>query len=865
MSEIVIRGARLHNLKNISLSIPKNKLVVFTGLSGSGKSTLAFDMLHKEGQRQYMESLGMVTYESRPPVDAILGLSPSISVDQRNRNRSPRSTFGTASEVYTYLRVLFARIGHRPCPKCGADVPPEHEERGVGFSGSGAASEYTPWDDSDEAGEAWDEGDTSEATVACPNCGAALPEMGMAFFSFNKPAGACPTCTGLGIVYTADLPRILDETKSLAEGAVLSWDPRIVAYNLEILHAAGRHYGIDFDLSAPVSALSQAQRDLLLYGANSAEFRSHYPHIQAPATVAKGRFEGVVANLLRRRAEHATDADSDYLEKLERLLVRQDCPDCAGTRLRRAARQVSVMGQNIVEISRLPLSALAVWVDGLQEALPAEDWLVAEPIVTDLHERLRRLVEVGLSYLTLERAAPSLSAGEAQRLRLAALLGSGLTGVLYVLDEPTIGMHASDTPRLVRLLRALRDLGNTVLVIEHDLDLIAAADWVVDFGPGGGRFGGQIVAQGLPAALAQSPASLTGQYLAGSLRLPLPEHRRPIDNEIVAAGQGLTIRGAREHNLKDISVFLPQRRLVAVTGVSGSGKSSLLFDILDRAARQRFYGAADQPGAHAGIDGWEHFDKVITIDQSPIGRSTRSNAATYTDAFSPIREAFAGQPAARQLGLTAQHFSFNVPGGRCERCEGAGVLWVEMHFLPNVQVRCPVCHGRRFKRDVLAVKYKGYDIAQVLDLTIEDALALFVEVPAAKARLGLMTETGMGYLQLGQPASTFSGGEAQRVKLAKELARRSTGRTLYLLDEPTTGLHPADTARLMLLLQRLVEAGNTVVVVEHNLEFVKCADWVIDLGPEGGEAGGQVVAEGSPETIAACRESITGQMLKKLL
>ncbi|MBP1693438.1 MAG: excinuclease subunit, partial [Chloroflexi bacterium] len=380
-----------------------------------------------------------------------------------------------------------------------------------------------------------------------------------------------------------------------------------------------------------------------------------------------------------------------------------------------------------------------------------------------------------------------------------------------------------------------------------------------------GRFGGQIVAQGSPAALVQSPASLTGQYLAGSLRLPLPEHRRPIDNEIVAAGQGLTIRGAREHNLKDISVFLPQRRLVAVTGVSGSGKSSLLFDILDRAARQRFYGAADQPGAHAGIDGWEHFDKVITIDQSPIGRSTRSNAATYTDAFTPIREAFAGQPAARQLGLTAQHFSFNVPGGRCERCEGAGVLWVEMHFLPNVQVRCPVCHGRRFKRDVLAVKYKGYDIAQVLDLTIEEALALFVEVPAAKARLGLMTETGMGYLQLGQPASTFSGGEAQRVKLAKELARRSTGRTLYLLDEPTTGLHPADTARLMLLLQRLVEAGNTVVVVEHNLEFVKCADWVIDLGPEGGEAGGQVVAEGSPETIAACRESITGQMLKKLL
>lgn len=843
MSEITVRGARLHNLKHVSFSIPKNQFVVFTGLSGSGKSTMAFDTLHKEGQRQYMESLGMVTYESRPPVDAIVGLSPSISVDQHNSNRSPRSTVGTATEVYTYLRVLFARTGHRPCPKCGADVPPEHE--------MGELMESV-WEDEDGTGE-------PENAISCPNCGAPLPEMGMAFFSFNKPAGACRTCTGLGTIYAANLPRILDDEKSLTGGAVLLWDPRIVARYLETLHAAGRHYGFDFDPSIPVRALSPAQRDLLLYGVDSPSFRSHYPNIEAPNTVAQGRFEGVVTNLLRRHAEHASDTDTDYLEKLERLLVRQACSECGGTRLRPEARVVSVAGQNIVEVSRMSLDQLAEWVTGLQAALPAEDWLIAEPIVVDLQERVQRLVEIGLGYLTLERATPSLSAGEAQRLRLAALLGSGLTGVLYVLDEPTIGLHSRDIPRLVKMLRALRDLGNTVLVIEHDLDMIAAADWVVDFGPGAGRLGGQIVAEGAPHTVAQTPASITGQYLAGTARILVPASRRPVND------QGLTIRGAREHNLKDITAHFPQHTLTAVTGVSGSGKSSLMFDILDRAARQRFYGAADRPGAHEGIDGWEHFDKIITVDQNPIGRSTRSNAATYTDAFTAIREVFATQPTARERGLTAQHFSFNVPGGRCDRCEGAGVLAVEMHFLPDVQVRCPACHGRRFKREVLAVKYKGYDIAQVLDLTIEEALSLFAEVPVAKARLGLMVETGMGYLQLGQPASTFSGGEAQRVKLAKELARRSTGRTLYLLDEPTTGLHSADTAHLVLLLQRLVDAGNTVIVVEHNLDLVKCADWVIDLGPEGGEAGGQIIVEGTPEMVAACPESITGQVLKKVL
>ncbi len=876
MSFIIVRGARLHNLKNVSLSIPKNKLVIFTGVSGSGKSTMAFDTLHKEGQRQYMESLGMVTYASKPPIDSISGLSPSISVDQGLTNHSPRSTVGTASEVFTYLRVLYARLGHRPCPRCGQDVPPAHEHSFEGL-----------WDDESEdlpdAGQAAEETADAEARwVACPHCGVRLPEMNMAMFSFNKPAGACPTCTGLGTVYTPNLARLLDEDKSILGGAVTDWTTPAIAWHAEALRQAGRHYGLEFDPALPVRALGSVQRDLLLYGVRGEAFQRRFPGVEPPETVAKGRFEGIVTNLLRRHAEHASDAE--YLEKMERTLVQQTCPACGGARLRPASRAVTVLGRRLVAgagdpdaeqaLSRLSLLALGEWIDALQSALPDDDWLVAEPIVVDLRERVRRLVEVGLGYLTMERGAPSLSAGEAQRLRLAALLGSGLTGVLYVLDEPTIGLHARDIPRLANILRALRDLGNTVLVIEHDMEMIRSADWVVDFGPGGGKEGGQIVAQGTPEDVAASPASLTGRYLSDAAQIPIPAQRRHSD------GPYLAIHGAREHNLRDITVRFPLREagsargmLVAVTGVSGSGKSTLMFDILDRAAHQRYFGAAAAPGAHDGIAGWEHIDKVITIDQAPIGRSTRSNAATYTDAFTPIRAAFAAQPAARERGLTAQHFSFNVPGGRCERCEGAGALSVEMHFLPDVLVRCPTCHGRRFKREVLEVKYPapdsslngaGYDISQALEMTISEALALFEGVPAARARLALMVETGMGYLQLGQPASTFSGGEAQRVKLARELARRAAGRTLYLLDEPTTGLHPADTAHLLGLLQRLVDAGHTVIVIEHNLDVVKVADWVIDLGPEGGAAGGRVIAEGTPETIAATDGSHTGVLLGRV-
>ncbi len=837
-NQITIKGARLHNLKNITVTIPKNKLVVFTGLSGSGKSTLALDTLHKEGQRQYMESLGLVTDAlSKVQVDAIEGLSPSISVDQHLTNRSPRSTVGTATEVFTYLRVLYARIGHRPCPACGENVPPPYEPNGQ------------VWDD-----EFVESGPDDGESYTCPHCGAMVPEMGMANFSFNKPAGACPTCTGLGMVDDANLDRLIDWERSVVGGAIYGWDIHYIKRGSVTLQAAGDYYGFPFDPNAPIKELGQVQRDLLLYGVSSPKFRRHYPGVKPPPTVSAGYFEGVATNLLRRYAEHIHDPR--YREKLDPFLIRQLCPDCEGARLRPESRAVTVVGQTIVGISRLPLVELAAWVNRLPQVVTSDEWLVAEPIVSDLRERIRRLLDVGVGYLTMERASPTLAAGEAQRLRLAALLGSGLTGVLYVLDEPTIGLHPRDTGRLIRVLRQLRDLGNTVLVIEHDLDMLRAADYVVDIGPGGGRQGGRVVVAGAPDVVAACPESATGAYLVGRSRVPTPEQRRP-DN-----GKALIIQGAREHNLKNISVRLPLGIFVAVTGVSGSGKSSLMFDILDRAARQRFYGASEAPGEHDAIVGWEYLDKIITIDQSAIGRTPRSNAATYTDAFTPIREAFAATPEARQRGLTARHFSFNVPGGRCERCEGAGSLMVEMHFMPDVQVRCPACHGRRFKREVLAATYHGHDIASVLDMTIEEALPLFKDVPAAAARLSLMVEVGLGYLQLGQPATTLSGGEAQRVKLAKELGRRATGRTLYLLDEPTTGLHPADTAHLLILLQRLVDAGNSVVVIEHNLDVIRAADWVIDLGPEGGDAGGRVVAEGTPEQIARVEASHTGKFLR---
>ncbi|MBN1993328.1 MAG: excinuclease ABC subunit UvrA [Anaerolineae bacterium] len=841
--QITIKGARLHNLKNISLSIPKNKLIVFTGLSGSGKSTLAFDMLHKEGQRQYMESLGLVTdYLTKLKVDSITGLSPSISVDQHLTNRSPRSTVGTATEVYTYLRVLFARIGHRPCPHCGKNIFPAYE----GLNGES-------WDDEPDEGEP-DNGLELGETIPCPHCGASVPELGMAHFSFNKPAGACPTCTGLGAVHQANLALLLDEARSILDGGVLQWDAHYIKWYTQVFEAAGKYYGFTFDLAHPIKDYTPVQRDFLVYGASHPRFRRHFPDVEPPETVSKGRFEGVATNLLRRYAENIHK--TGYREKMEKMLVSQACPDCEGSRLRAESRQVTVDGQTIIDLSRLPLTDLAGWIDQLPRVVLPKEWIIAEPVVADLHERLRRLVNIGVGYLTMERASPTLSAGEAQRLRLAALLGSGLTGVLYVLDEPTIGLHPRDTGRLITVLRQLRDLGNTVLVIEHDLDMIRAADHVIDMGPGGGQHGGQVLVAGPPEVIAKTPHSVTGPFLSGAAGVPIPAQRRSLN------GRCLTIRGARAHNLRNLTVKLPLGVLVTVTGVSGSGKSSLIFDILDRAARQHFYRAGETPGEHEAIEGWQYLDKIVTIDQSAIGRSPRSNAATYSDAFSAIREAFAKTPAARERKLKAGHFSFNVPGGRCERCQGAGMLTVSMHFLPDVQVRCPTCHGRRFKREILAVQYQGYDIARVLEMTIEEAHQLFAGVPAAADRLGLMVDVGLGYLQLGQPATTLSGGEAQRVKLAKELGRRSSGHALYLLDEPTTGLHPADTIRLLAVLQRLVDAGHSVVVIEHNLDVIKTADWVIDLGPEGGNAGGDLIAEGAPEEVAQAAASHTGMFLR---
>ncbi|RIQ27122.1 excinuclease ABC subunit UvrA [Jiangella rhizosphaerae] len=843
--EIRVTNARLHNLKNLSVGIPRNRLVVLTGRSGSGKSTLAFDLLHREGQRQYLESLGLVTaFVSKAPVDSITGLSPSISIDQYLTNRSPRSTVGTATEVFTYLRLLWARIGHRPCPACGSPLPPSYH-----------AGDDDSWDD--EPAEPRD-----AETVGCPHCGTEVPDLVMGDFSFNKPSGACPACTGLGVVLRPDVSKLIDDGLSVAGGAVLGWHPVLTDRSISVLQAAGRHYGFEFDAYVPVRELGDMQRDLLLYGVESPEFRRHLgaglAAAEPPRTVTAGRFEGVATAVLRRYADRIEDAG--YREKTERLLHQQTCPDCDGTRLRPESRRVTVAGLTVVDAARLPLDELAAWIDALHGRIDGDEWRFAEPVVADLHERVRRLVDVGVEYLTLERSTPSLSAGEAQRLRLAALLGSGLTGVLYVLDEPTIGLHPADVARLVAVLRRLRDLGNTVLVIEHDLEVLRAADHVIDIGPGAGRDGGRVVAAGTPDEVAATEGSVTGAYLSGRSRVPGPEPRAA-DGE----GPALVVRGARAHNLKDVTVALPLGRLVAVTGPSGSGKSSLVLDIVDKAGRQRFHGAGDPPGDHDGIDGWTHLDKVVTIDQQAAGRMPRSNAATYSDAFTPIREAFAATDGARELGLTAGHFSFNVPGGRCERCTGAGVLNVSMHFLPDVQVRCPVCHGRRFTRDVLRAKYRGHDIAEALNLTVAEAVELFADVPAAVARLRLLDDVGLGYLQLGQPTTTLSGGEAQRIKLAKELARRSTGRTLYLLDEPTTGLHVDDVARLLGVLRRLVDAGNTVIAIEHDLDVIRTADWVVDLGPGGGAAGGRVVATGTPSDIASAPGSRTGEFLRARL
>lgn len=840
-SFIEIKGAKENSLKNISLRIPKNKLVVFTGLSGSGKSSFALDTLQKECQRQYMESMGMITdFISKPKVDAIIGLSPSISIDQRNNNRNPRSTVGTVTEVFTYLRILFAKLGVRICPCCGGLIRQSFET--------------DMKTDSMRENESLDGGigsyDVPERLIACPSCGEKLPELSMSHFSFNKPEGACPECKGLGVVNTPDLERIINAELSINDGAIRIWDKFYIDRYSEAIENAGSYYGFSISASEPLKNYGQIQMDYLLYGALSPQFCKHFPGVKPPKTVPEGRFEGIVTNIVRRHSEMGSSSK----DKLSSLFHQKVCPECNGVRLRKESIAVTVGDINIIELCQKSLDDVLDWIQRLPLFTAPEALQIARPVIDDLEQRIKRLLDVGVGYLNMERAAVTLSAGEAQRLRLASLLGSGLTGVLYVLDEPTTGLHARDTKRLIKVLKKLRDLGNTVLVIEHDIEVMRAADYIVDFGPEAGKGGGEIVAAGTPDEIAACGSSLTGHYLSGVEKINIPMKRR------TGNGKHISIYNAHKHNLKNIDIDLPLGMLVSLTGVSGSGKSSLLFDILSREA-EIYFGHSKEKPDHLKIWGFENISDIITIDQSPIGRTSRSNAATYTDVFSYIRDLYASLEESKKKKLQPKHFSFNVPGGRCEKCEGNGELTIAMHFLPDVQVKCPVCHGQRFQKSILEVQYKGFSISDVLQMTITDAVAVFRDIEPIMDRLSVLQKVGLGYLSLGQSATTLSGGEAQRIKLAKELGKRVSGHILYLLDEPTTGLHPHDVKKLVALLNELVAQDNTVITVEHNLDVIAMSDWMIDFGPEGGDAGGEIIAQGTPEIVAKIVRSQTGACL----
>lgn len=834
---IKIRGAYENNLKNIDLDIPKNKLVVITGLSGSGKSSIAFDTLQKECQRQYMDSMGLVTDNlQKPKYRSISGLSPSISVAQRLTNWNTRSTVGTATEIFTYLRILYAKLGKRPCPYCNTILEPVFDE---------------------VAEDTLEEQDESEKVIICPNCNGIVEQINMDYFSFNTPQGACTHCMGLGVVNSVNMDMLINQELSLLNGAVSIWNSGEAKRNVRTLQNAKEYFGFDYDPEKPVKQYNSMQKALLFYGNNHPDFRKHFPNIEMPKSVDNGRFEGIVNLMMRRYHERANDAK--YMKKIEKYYIQQECPYCHGTRLKLESRQVTIAGKSVIDISEMSLSKLLDWVESLPNHVSEQGMHIAEPIINDLTVRINRLLEVGLGYLSLERSSPSLSAGEAQRLRLASLLGSGLTGVLYILDEPTIGLHQRDSQRLIKVLKKLRDLGNTVLLVEHDVEVMKSADYIIEIGPGAGMDGGNVVAQGTPEEIVKCPDSITGKYIAdNNLISKVNQHRK-------GNGKSITILGATEHNLRNINVNIPLGVFVAVTGVSGSGKSSLILDILDKALRKKMYGAEEIVGKHQEILGLENIDKLISIDQSPIGKTPRSNAATYTDLYTHIRKKYSSLPKAKEYGFTDSHFSFNVEGGRCPKCEGAGVISIPMHFLPDVDVECPNCHGKRFKGKILNVRYKGFNIADILNMTIAQAIDVFNEDTAIKKRLKLLQDVGLGYLKLGQPATTLSGGEAQRIKLSKELSKSSKGHTIYILDEPTTGLHPQDIMMLINVLEKLADKGNTVIVIEHNLDVIKRADFIIDIGPEGGEAGGLLVAQGSPEQVCNIKDSITGQYLKQLL
>jgi excinuclease ABC subunit A len=933
---IVIRGARGHNLKNVDVEIPRERLVVVTGLSGSGKSTLAFDTLYAEGQRRYVESLSAYARQfleqmEKPDCDAIEGLSPAIAIEQKGVGRSPRSTVGTVTEIADYLRLLFARVGRPVCFQCGREIAAQTVQqvvdRLVALPADTRLFLYAPvvrdrkgehrkeLDELRRGGfvrvrvdgelrdlsEDWTLARTARHTIevlvdrlvvrpgverrladslevafhhgdgavlveavapgggepqglffserhACALCGVSYPEISPRFFSFNSPHGACPTCGGLGVQRRLDPALVVTEPRKPLPDALAHVVVRVLPGLDESLAALAAHYRFGRDTA--FAALSEATRHALLYGSGDEEIT--VPRARGGAT--RRRFAGIIPLLERRQRETRTTWLRD---EIEGLVAETRCPACEGTRLRREARFVLVGGRSIVQVSAMPIREAQRFLGEL--TLGPQESEIARPILKDLRSRLGFLLDVGLDYLTIDRGAATLSGGEGQRIRLATQIGSRLTGVLYVLDEPSIGLHQRDNARLLATLVALRDLGNTVVVVEHDPEMILAADHVIDMGPGAGVHGGEVVAVGAPAEIMANPASLTGRYLSRDLVIPLPVHRRR------GTGWTIGVRGARANNLRGIDVSIPLGTMTCVTGVSGSGKSTLVIDTLYRALARRLGGGREEPGSHDDLVGWQLIDKVIEISQAPIGRTPRSNPATYTGLFGPIRELFAQLPEARARGFGPSRFSFNVKGGRCEACAGDGVIAIEMHFLPDVYVTCEVCGGRRYDRETLEVKFKGLSIADVLDLTVAEAFEVLGNIPAVRSRLEVLREVGLDYLRLGQPGTTLSGGEAQRVKLARELARRATGRTLYVLDEPTTGLHFDDVRRLLDVLGRLVDSGNTVLLIEHNLDVIKSADYVIDLGPEGGERGGRVVASGTPEDISASPESFTGAVLRPVL
>lgn len=937
MELIKIRGARTHNLKNISLDLPRNKLIVITGLSGSGKSSLAFDTLYAEGQRRYVESLSAYARQflqlmEKPDVDLIEGLSPAIAIEQKATSHNPRSTVGTVTEIHDYMRLLFARVGDPQCPDHGITLtvqsvsqmvdhvmrlPAEtrlmilaplvvgrkgeqmdliDELRAQGFvrlriDGEVHEIDTLPKlqknkkhtvevvvdrlkvspDSKQRLAESFEtalrhadgralavEMDSGHehlfsARFSCPVCSYSLPELEPRLFSFNNPMGACPKCDGLGKITFFDPKRVVAFPHlSLASGAIKSWDRRNQFY-YQLLASLANHY--DFDLEVPFEQLAENLQDIILHGSAKEKISFSYLSESGKRNYRKHTFEGIIPNLERRYKETESLA---VREELAKYLNSQTCPECGGTRLRREARHVHVGGRAIYEVNALPLKEAKVFFD--QVTLTGHKFAIAERIVKEISSRILFLNNVGLDYLSLDRSADTLSGGESQRIRLASQIGSGLTGVMYVLDEPSIGLHQRDNGRLLETLKNLRDLGNSVIVVEHDQDAILTADHVVDMGPGAGEHGGLIIAQGTPEAIQQDPSSLTGKYLSGELAIALPEKRTEPKSD-----RWLRIEGASGNNLKNVNLNLPVGLFVCITGVSGSGKSTLINETLYHATARHLYGSTAEPAPYRNLDGLAFFDKVISMDQSPIGRTPRSNPATYTGLFTPVRELFAGVPQARERGYGPGRFSFNVKGGRCEACQGDGMIKVEMHFLPDIYVSCDVCHGKRYNRETLEIQYKGKNINEILHMTVEQAREFFSPVPVVARKLQTLLDVGLGYITLGQSATTLSGGEAQRVKLSLELSKRDTGRTLYILDEPTTGLHFQDIDLLLKVLHRLRDHGNTVVVIEHNLDVIKTADWIIDLGPEGGGGGGEIIAQGTPEQIAADEKSFTGRYLKTVL